>query len=256
MLVDSHCHLDDARFEGDRDAVLARAWDAGVRGILTIGNGAGPDDMACGLDLARSRDWIYTSVGVHPHDASRMESRHLERMRELAADPRVVAIGEAGLDYHYDNSPRSLQREAFAAQLALAGELDLPVVIHTREAEADTIRLLDEHRPPRGVVHCFTGSAELAERALDLGLMISFSGILTFAQASPLREIALAIPGDRLLVETDAPYLAPIPNRGRRNEPAWVLDTLRVLAEARGETPEGLAAETTANFERLFGVVF
>jgi TatD DNase family protein len=255
MLVDSHCHLDFPDFDADRDDVIARARAAGVGTIVTISTRVAKFSRL--KEIAARYDDVWCSIGTHPHNAAEEPDVTAEQLAEIAtSEPLVVAIGEAGLDYHYDNSPRSLQREAFAAQLALAGELDLPVVIHTREAEADTIRLLDEHRPPRGVVHCFTGSAELAERALDLGLMISFSGILTFAQASPLREIALAIPGDRLLVETDAPYLAPIPNRGRRNEPAWVLDTLRVLAEARGETPEGLAAETTANFERLFGVVF
>lgn len=254
MLVDSHAHLDDARFQPDFDAVLERARAAGVRGILTIGNGTGPDDMGCGLGLARRHDWIFTSVGVHPHAAARMSEHHLAMMRDLAASDRVVAIGETGLDYHYDNSPRPTQREAFAAQLDLANACDLPVIIHTREADTDTIRLLGEHRPRRGVVHCFTSGRELADCALGMGLMISFSGIVTFPKADDLRAIAAGVPPDQIMIETDAPYLAPVPNRGKRNEPSFVAETAEVLARARGETLDVLAAQTTRNFERLFGV--
>lgn len=256
MLVDSHLHLDDPRFDADRDAVLARARQAGVGAALTIGNGSGPDDMGCGLALARAHDWIFTSVGVHPHDASRMEPRHQEMMAELAAHDRVVAIGETGLDYHYDNSPRPVQREAFGRQLALARTCDLPVIVHTREAEEDTIALLGEHGPLRGVVHCFTGSAKLAERALDMGLMLSFSGILTFPKSDALRTVAARVPEDRLLVETDAPYLSPVPHRGQRNEPAFVTATAAALARLRGASPERLGEATTENFKRLFGVSF
>lgn len=254
MLVDSHAHLDDARFAEDRDEVLARAWNAGVRRILTIGNGTGPDDMACGLPLARQHDWVFTTVGVHPHDASRMQPRHLVMMEELAAETRVLAIGEAGLDYHYDNSPRSAQREAFEAQLDLANRCDLPIVIHTREADDDMIRILHAKKPRRGVVHCFTSGAELAERAVDLGLMISFSGILTFGKADALRAVAAHVPDDQFLVETDAPYLAPVPHRGKRNEPAFVAETATLLAGVRGVSPEELGTRTTRNFERLFGL--
>lgn len=256
MLVDSHLHLDDPRFDADRDAVLARAREAGVGAALTIGNGSGPDDMGCGLRLARAHDWIYTSVGVHPHDAARMEPRHLDMMAELAAQDRVVAVGETGLDYHYDNSPRPVQREAFSRQLDLATRCDLPVIIHTREAEEDTIALLEAHAPLRGVVHCFTGSAHLAERALAMGLMLSFSGILTFPTSEPLRAVAAQAPQDRLLVETDAPYLAPVPHRGQRNEPAFVAVTAAALARVRGTSPEALGSVTTENFKRLFGVSF
>jgi TatD DNase family protein len=254
MLVDSHAHLDDARFDPDRDEAIRRAWEAGVRGILTIGNGSGPDDMGCGLPLARAHPWIYTTVGVHPHDAGRAESRHFKLMEELARDPNVLAIGEAGLDYHYDNSPRPVQREVFRAQLELANRVDLPVVIHTRDADPDTIALLGETPPARGVVHCFTGGADLMEYALGLGLMISISGILTFPRSEGLRELVRRVPDDRLLVETDAPYLAPAPHRGRRNEPAFVHRTAEALAGLRGVSPERLAGQTAANFERLFGV--
>lgn len=254
MVVDSHAHLDDARFSSDRDEVLERAQAAGVRRILTIGNGTGPDDMGCGLALARAHGWIYTSVGVHPHDGGRMEPRHLNLMEELAADPRVVAIGEAGLDYHYDNSPRTVQREVFSAQLEVARRCNLPVIIHTREADEDMIEILENGPPLRGVVHCFTSGPELAARALDLGLMISFSGIVTFKDAEAIRAVAVSVPEDRLLVETDSPYLAPVPNRGQRNEPSFVVETVRALAKIRGVSPEVLSQSTTRNFEHLFGL--
>lgn len=252
MSVDSHAHLDDPRFAEDREAVLERAWDAGVRTILTIGNGTGPDDMRCGMALAADRDWIYTTVGVHPHDAARVEPRHLKLMEELAGGDRVLAIGETGLDYYYDNSPRDIQREVFRAQLNLSVRLGMPVVIHTRDADPDTIEILREIRPRRGVVHCFTGGEALADCALELGLLISFSGILTFPTAGAIREIARKVPDDRLLVETDSPYLAPVPHRGRRNEPAFVVETARVLARVRGVDAEVVAARTRENFRALF----
>jgi TatD DNase family protein len=256
MVVDSHAHLDDARFAADREQVLERAWQEGVRRILTIGNGTGPDDMTCGFELAREYDWIHTTVGVHPHDAARMEPRHLAMAEELASDDRVLAIGEAGLDYHYDNSPREIQRAVFEAQIDLANRCDLPIVIHTREADEDTIRILEERRPRRGVIHCFTSGATLAERALDLGLMMSFSGILTFKRTETIRDVAARVPEDRLLVETDCPYLAPVPDRGRRNEPAFVTRTAEVLSEIRGVPLAELFESTTRNFERLFEPVF
>ena len=252
MLTDSHAHLDDPRFAADRAAVLQRAWDSGVRRILTIGNGTGPDDMGCGIPFAEAYDWVFTTVGVHPHDASKVEERHFETMEGLAKHPRVLAIGETGLDYHYDNSPRDVQREVFRRQLEMAAKTDLPVVIHTREADADTERILRAAGPVRGVVHCFTSSRSLADAALELGFLISFSGIATFPNARELAEIAGTIPADRLLVETDCPYLAPVPHRGKRNEPAFVLDTARFLASARGITLDQLASRTSENFTRLF----
>jgi TatD DNase family protein len=254
MLIDSHAHLEDPRFADDRDDVLARAWDTGVRTILTIGNGDGPDDMGCGLPIAERHDWIFTSVGVHPHDAGRVRSGHLTLMGQLAGRERVVAIGETGLDYYYDNAPRHRQVEVFRAQLDLAVRLDMPVIIHTRDADEDTIALLRQVRPQRGVVHCFTGGPRLAECALDLGLMISFSGIVTFRTAGPIREIAEGVPGDRLLVETDAPYLAPVPHRGKRNEPAFIVETAAALAGIRGATLAELGAQTSRNFAELFGI--
>jgi len=252
MLVDSHAHIDDARFNDDRDAVLQRAWDAGVRKILTIGNGGGPDEMGCGIPIAEKHDWIYTSAGVHPHDASKVEERHYGMMEELARHPRVLAIGETGLDYYYDNSPRDIQREVFRRQLAIAKKLDLPVIIHTRDADEDTIALLETETPSRGVIHCFTSGDTLADFVIDLGFYISFSGIVTFPKAQPLAEIARRIPADRILVETDCPYLAPVPHRGKRNEPSFVADTARFLAALRGSSPEDFATQTSKNFDRLF----
>ena len=252
MIVDSHAHLDDSRFSDDREGVLQRAWDAGVRKILTIGNGSGPDQMGCGISIADIHDWIYTSAGVHPHDASKVEERHYDLIQQLARHPRVLAIGEMGLDYHYDNSPRDIQRAVFRRQLALANDLDLPVIIHTREADDDTIALLKAESPRRGVIHCFTSGNKLADFVLEIGFYISFSGIVTFANAQSLAEIARSVPVDRILVETDSPYLAPIPHRGKRNEPSFVADTARFIANLRGMPTDEFSMRTSANFERLF----
>jgi TatD DNase family protein len=252
VLTDSHAHLDDARFAADRDAVIQRAWDVGVRRILTIGNGAGPDDMGCGIPVAEAYDWIYTTVGVHPHDASKVEERHFQMMEKLSEHPRVLAIGETGLDYHYDNSPREIQREVFRRQLKIAAALGLPVIVHTREADDDTAEILREVGVSRGVLHCFTSSAGLAQAALEMGFLISFSGIVTFPNARELAEIARIIPADRLMVETDCPYLAPVPHRGKRNEPAFVVETARFVAQVRGINAEELASQTAENFSRLF----
>jgi TatD DNase family protein len=254
MLVDSHAHLDDPRFNEDRDAVIQRAWDAGVRTILTIGNGSGPDQMGCGIPIAESCDWIYTSVGVHPHDAIKVEERHYSLIEELAVHPKILGVGETGLDYYYDNSPRDVQREVFRRQLTLANKLNLPVIIHTRDADEDTIGLLQETGASRGVLHCFTSGERLADFALELGFYISFSGIVTFPKAQTLAAIARRIPLDRILVETDCPYLAPVPHRGKRNEPAFVRDTAGFLAQVRGIAVDELAACASANFHTLFVV--
>jgi TatD DNase family protein len=254
MIVDSHAHLDDLRFDSDRNGVLQRARQAGVQTILTIGNGGGPDDMGCGIPFAEQHDWIYTSVGVHPHDAKKVEEHHYALMRELASHPKVVAIGETGLDYHYDHSPRPIQREVFERQAALALDVNLPVIVHTRDADADTEEILKRSGSSRGVVHCFTSGARLAEFALSIGFYISFSGIVTFPNAGDLAAIARDIPADRLLVETDCPYLAPVPHRGKRNEPAFAADTAKFIAALRGIALDELAAQTTANFHRVFGV--
>jgi TatD DNase family protein len=254
MLVDSHAHLDDARFDADREAVIQRAWDAGIRRILTIGNGKGPDDMGCGIPIASAYDWIYTSVGIHPHDAGKVQDHHFRLMEDLAVNEKVLAIGETGLDYYYDNSPRDVQRTVFRRQLELAGKLDLPVIVHTRDADADTSEILRDVAPRRGLIHCFTSGSALAECALEIGFMISFSGIVTFPSAGAIADTARRVPPDRLLVETDCPYLAPVPHRGRRNEPAFAADTARFVASLRAVSFEQLATETAANFTRLFSL--
>jgi TatD DNase family protein len=254
MLVDSHAHLDDLRFAGDRAAVLDRAWEAGVRRILTIGIGRGPEEMDCGIPIAEAYDWIWSSVGIHPHEAQLAEERHFARMRELALHPKVVAIGEAGLDYHYDHSPRETQRAVFRRQLEIAREAELPIVVHTREADEDTEAILREMRPANGVLHCFTSGARLADFALEIGFMISFSGVVTFKNAGALCAIACRVPSDRILVETDCPYLAPEPHRGKRNEPAFARNTAERLAALRGVTLESFAETTAGNFARLFAL--
>jgi TatD DNase family protein len=250
-LVDSHCHLDDKQFDPDRDAVIARAREAGVERMMSIGTGNGPPDLEAGLRLARQHDFIYATVGVHPHDAAKATPETFAALEELAAETKVLAIGEIGLDYHYDFSPRDVQRDVFVAQLELAGRAGKPIVIHTREAWDDTLAVLRAHWSGSGIVHCFSGGPEEARQALDLGFYLSFGGVITFPKAEALREAARMSPEDRLLVETDAPYLAPVPKRGKRNEPAFMVESARRLAEVRGVAPECIAEVTTGNFERL-----
>ena len=253
MLVDSHCHLDSDKFTGEVDVIVERALAAGVAGILTIGTGEGPPGIDCAIRVAERFPNVVASVGVHPHDAAKCTSHTFSDLKSLGVHPKVVGFGEIGLDYHYDFSPREQQREVFIEQLKLARELDLPVIIHTREAWDDTISVLREFgQGLPGVMHCFTGSPEQAREALDLGFHLSYGGVLTFRTADNVRESAAMTPDDRLLVETDAPYLAPIPYRGKRNEPALMVESVRKLAEVRGSTLENLAALTTANFDRLF----
>ena len=250
-LIDSHCHLDDKQFDPDRAEVFARARESGVERMMAIGTGNGPPDLEAALRLARQHDFIYATVGVHPHDASKATPETFAALEALAAETKVLAIGEIGLDYHYDFSPRDVQRDVFIQQLKLAGMAGKPIVIHTREAWDDTLLVLREHWSGTGIVHCFSGGAEEARQALDLGFYLSFGGVLTFPKAEVLREAARMTPEDRLLVETDAPYLAPVPKRGKRNEPAFMVETARRLAEVRGVAPERIAEATTANFERL-----
>ena len=253
MLVDSHCHLDLTQFDADRDAVLARARLAGVRLIVNPGIDLHHSRQA--IALAERYPEVYAAVGIHPNNTNHFDRSALNQLRTLAAHPKVVAIGEIGLDYHYDFVPKHVQAKVFASQIELALELDRPVIIHTREAADDTIAMLKEagQGRVRGVMHCFTGTADEARRALDLGFSISFSGILTFPRAGSLRDVAAAVPADRLLVETDAPYLAPVPHRGRRNEPAFVVETLTCLAELRGLYVEVMAAQVAANLAALVG---
>jgi TatD DNase family protein len=252
-LVDSHTHLDDSQFESDREQVIERALAAGVDCMLAVGTGSGPPDLEAGVRLAEKYPFLYATVGVHPHDASKASPDTFAQLRALAAHPKVVAIGEIGLDYHYDLSPRDVQRTVFAKQLEIADEAGKPVVIHTREAWPDTMALFAGTSLLRhgGIMHCFTGDEPQAREALDLGFHIAFGGVLTFANAGQVRQAARIVPDDRLLVETDCPYLAPVPHRGKRNEPAFLTETVRRLAGVRGRTPEEIAALTTHNFERL-----
>jgi TatD DNase family protein len=251
-LIDSHCHLDGEPFNADRDAVIERARGAGVGRMLAIGTGEGPPDLEAGIRLADKYPFIYATVGVHPHEASKATAEILTRLGALAAHAKVVAVGEIGLDYHYDFSPRDVQRSVFIEQLQLAAEAAKPIVIHTREAWDDTLQILTQHQPATGgIMHCFTGGPAEAAEALALGFHLSFGGVLTFPKAQALRDAAALVPENRLLVETDAPYLAPVPHRGKRNEPAFIVETVRKLAEVRNTTPDAIAEATTRNFERL-----
>jgi len=249
-LVDSHCHLDDSKFDDDREQAIERALAAGVTRMLAIGTADGPPDLEVAIRLAERYPFIYATIGVHPHDAAKASEETFARLRELAAHPKVIAIGEIGLDYHYDFSPRDVQRAVFDRQLAIAADAAKPIVIHTREAWDDTLVHITA-LPHGGIMHCFTGDSVQARQALDLGFHISFGGVLTFPKAEGLREASRIVPDDRILVETDCPYLAPVPHRGKRNEPAFVVETARRLAAERETTTEAIAELTTRNFERL-----
>ena len=258
MWLDSHCHASAPDFDADRDAVLARAWAAGVEGLVAIGSGYGTLGNARALALAAADPRVFATAGVHPHEAADLDARGRELLAGWLTHPRVVAVGECGLDYHYLRSPREVQREVLAWQLALARERSLPVSLHVRGEEPDAFaELLDLWLSVgggslEGVLHCYTGTLEFARRALDAGLFVSFSGILTFRRDRGLREVARALPLDHLLVETDAPLLAPEGLRGRRNEPAHLARVGFVLAELHGAAPEAVAAATTRNARRLF----
>lgn len=259
MFVDSHAHIDGPEFDTDRAAVIQRAQTAGVSIILNVGTGdphSGALERA--VDLASVNEGIYAAVGTHPHDARLYDQSSEDRIAKLINEnPRVIAWGEIGLDFHYDNSPREVQVEVFRRQLRAAQSLKVPVIIHTREAEVETIEALRTEWAGSGlpgVMHCFSGSQSLADKAIELGLSISFSGILTFKKADDLRSIAQGVPLDRLLIETDCPYLTPVPYRGKRNEPAYVVEVARCLAELRETSLDEMAAITASNFDRLFGL--
>jgi len=259
MFIDSHAHIDGREFDADREEVVQRARDAGVSVILNVGTGdphSGVFERA--IQFGATHQSIYTAIGTHPHDASKYDQTAENLIKKLLKSGEgMVAWGEIGLDFHYDNSPREAQLDAFRSQLRGARELDLPVIIHTREAEEETIAALKEEfllGRRRGVFHCFTGTAALAQQALDLGFMISFSGILTFKKAQDLRDIAQQVPLDRLMIETDCPYLAPVPHRGKRNEPAYVVEVAKLLSELHGASVERIAEVTSKNFGTLFEV--
>jgi TatD DNase family protein len=256
MLVDSHCHLDFPDFAPELEAVVARAEAAGVGRMVTISTRVRRHAQV--LAIAERFPNVTCSVGTHPHHAHEELDITAEELIARAQHPKVVAIGEAGLDYHYDNSPRAAQEQGFRTHIAAARATQLPLVIHAREADEDTARILEEEMgkgPFPAVLHCYTGGPELARRAIALGHSISFTGIVTFKNSGALREIAESLPADRFLVETDAPYLAPLPHRGKRNEPAYVVEVAKVLAEVRGVSADEIGRQTTENFFRLFSKV-
>jgi TatD DNase family protein len=250
MLVDSHCHLDFPDFAAERDAVVARARAAGIGTMLTISTRL--DQFAQVRAIAEAYDDIWCSVGAHPHEAADHAATTAAELTAMATHPRVVGIGETGLDFHYDHSPRDVQEQVFRAHIAASRASGLPLIVHAREADDRIAGILREEQPAAGVLHCFSSGRFLAEAALDLGFYISISGIVTFRNAEDLRAIVRDVPLDRLLVETDAPYLAPVPYRGKRNEPAYVAATAAAVAALKGVEPGELAAATTANFFRLF----
>ena len=256
MLIDTHTHLDDTRYDGDREEMLARARAAGVDTLITIGCDLTSSRAA--VELANRHSCVYATVGVHPHEVRHIGDDWYDTLRRLAKHPKVVAYGEIGLDYHYNYSPPRQQRDRFREQILLAKELGVPIVIHTREAQEDTIRILKEEKAADagGVFHCFSGDAWLAKEALELGFYVSFSGVLTFQNAGALREVAKSVPLDRLLIETDCPYLTPVPHRGTRNEPAYVTLVAERLAAVLGSSGsadiEHLAQATVQNARRLF----
>ncbi len=256
MLIDSHSHLDDPRYDLDRDAMIGRAQAAGVTALVTIGCDLATSQAA--VALAERYPFIYSTVGVHPHEVKHISDGWYEDLRRLAGHSKVVAYGEIGLDYHYDHSPRDVQRTRFREQVNLGRELRLPLVIHTREAQEDTIKILKEEKAAEvgGVFHCFSGDAWLAKDALDLGFYVSFSGVITFRSATMLRDIAKWVPMDRILVETDCPYLTPVPHRGKRNEPANVKLVAEMIAEVKRSdqrmTVEEVGQITSENARRVF----
>lgn len=264
MLVDSHAHIDGAEYDADRDEVIARARAAGVRAILNIGTGDPHEgNFERAIEVAERYENVFAAVGVHPHDAKLFDGRAEELLFALVRRPRVIAWGEIGLDYHYEHSPREVQRAVFRRQLRLAREAELPVIIHSRAADVETIEILREEWSGTaaevgrgGIMHCFGGDWPMAESALALGFMISFAGNVTFKKAEALRAVAKQIPLTRLLIETDCPYLTPVPFRGRRNEPARVVETARCLAELHGMDVAELGRITTENFTRFFGLDF
>jgi TatD DNase family protein len=269
MFIDSHAHLEGKRYDPDRDQVLARAKQSGISAYLAIGNGDGPDTADCGIQLAEKYNGkpeypkIWTSVGIHPHEASLATDDAYARLEQWARHPRVIAWGEIGLDYFYDHSPREVQKAVLLRQMELARAARLPIIIHCRPSDhsenawEDCLALIGEHWTSSGlggILHCFTGTAEHARRGLDLGFMISFAGNITFPKAQNIRDAAQMVPLDRILIETDSPYLAPIPHRGQRNEPAFVKEVAAQIGTLRGQTADDIGRQTAANFYRFFAV--
>jgi TatD DNase family protein len=254
-LIDSHAHIDAEQFAEDRGAMLARARAGGVSTLLAIGTGPGPSKLDAALPYAETHDWIYTTVGIHPHDAREVTPQHLDTLATLAKHAKIIAWGEIGLDYHYDHSPRDVQERVFRDQMSLARAAKLPIVIHCREAWSDCLSILEDTWKPTGlggILHCFGSTLEDANRGLDMGFMISFAGNCSYPKAQNIRDVAKALPLSNILIETDSPYLAPQPFRGKRNEPAYLAEVAKVLANVRDSTQREIAAATAANFRRFF----
>jgi len=269
MFIDSHAHLEGKRYDTDRTEVLARAKQAGIAAYLAIGNGEGPDTADCGIRLAEKYDGnpdyprIWASVGIHPHEANLANEAADAQLLQWSRHPRVIAWGEIGLDYFYDHSPRETQKTVFLRQMELARAAKLPIIIHCRPSDNsdnawdDCLSLIADHWTTSslgGILHCFTGSLDHARRALDMGFMISFAGNITFPKAQPIREAAQIVPLDRMFIETDSPYLAPIPHRGQRNEPAFVTEVARQIGELRNLSAEEVGVQTTRNFYNFFSL--
>lgn len=259
MFIDSHAHIDGEEYDADRDEVVERARDAGVCAILNVGTGdPNSGSLERAVEVAERYENVYAAVGVHPHDARLFDDEAARRIHTLIKESsRVIAWGEIGLDYHYDNSPRDVQRDVFRKQLRMARAANLPVIVHSREAEDDTVEILREELDGflrRGVMHCFGGSLKMMEQVVELGFMVSFAGVITFKKAEDLRDVARHVPLERLLIETDCPYLTPVPFRGKRNEPARVREVAKCLAEIRGLAVEEVGRLTTRNFARFFGL--
>lgn len=263
MFIDSHAHLDGEQFDSDREQVIARAREAGVQALVAIGNGDGPAQVDCGIRLAEKYDFIYATLGIHPHEARLADEAAYRNMERLARRPKVIAWGEIGLDYYYDHSPRDVQKQVLTRQMELAAAAKLPIVIHCRPSEGsddawdDCLSLMREQWSAKGlggILHCFTGKWPQAKSALDMGFMISFAGNVTFPKAQQIRDAALEVPLERMLIETDSPYLAPVPHRGQRNEPGFVKETARKLGELRGLAAEEVGRQTTRNFYNFFKI--
>ena len=257
-LIDSHAHIDSADFDADRQAMLERARLAGVGTILAIGSGPEIEKLGSAVPYAEKYDWVYAASGIHPHEARHATKAHYTELDRLARHPRALAWGEIGLDYHYEHSPRDVQADVFRHQLEQARAAKRPVIIHCREAWPDCLKMLQETWRSSGlggIFHCFSGTVEEARQGLDMGFLVSFAGNMTYPKAQGLRDVAREIPLDRLLVETDSPYLAPQPYRGKRNEPAFVVEVARTLANVRDLAPDGGARATADNFRRFFGLV-
>ena len=265
MFVDSHAHLEVEQYNPDREAMIARAQENGVANILAIGCGNGPGTLDCAIKLAEQYEFVYASVGIHPHEAKLAADADFQELELLAKRPKVIAWGEIGLDYFYDHSPREVQQRVFVRQLELARAAKLPIVIHCRPSQEsenawdDCLRLIGEQWAPHGlggILHCFTGTWDHAKRALDMGFMISFAGNVTYPKAQQIRDAAKQVPLDRMLIETDSPFLAPVPHRGKRNEPAFVKEVARQIGELRGMRSEEVGEQTARNFYRFFRLPF